>query len=129
MKRFALIWALASLSAVSALAEPYRVVSVDRSGITVEFRMGEPTLAVIDTAGGERICRVSLPDFYPMDVPGKPVLPARRFFFAVPSREGVRIDVLDQETAHIPGVVPWSPARLVPEGAAVTATTGRSPRR
>jgi hypothetical protein len=106
MKRFALFCVLAGLLPGMALAEPYRIVSTDRSGVTIEFLIGEPELHSVDTAGVERACRVSLADFYTCDVPGTPVLPVRRFFFAVPDRDGVRLEVIDQESVFVPGVVP-----------------------
>ncbi len=106
MKRLIFPFALAALAAAPALAEPFRVVSSDRAGVTIEFTIAEPSLAVVDTAGGERLCRVSLEDFFMLDVPGMPMLPVRRFFFAVPERDGVRLEVIDQEITFVPGTLP-----------------------
>lgn len=94
------------LSTAPANAELYRVLSWDATGVTVEFTCPEPVLEELESAGRPKVYDVRIPGFIPIELEGKPVLPGRRFFFAVPSPAGVRLDVLEREVVPIAGVIP-----------------------
>lgn len=106
MSRFCLAAALAVALAVPAAAGPLRVVSESRGSVTFEILLSPPVFSPVDTAAAEKRCRVSMSGFDAMDIPGTPMLPVRRFAFAVTARDGVRLEILEQETAAIEGTVP-----------------------
>lgn len=105
MSRACLALVLLAAIAVPAAAEPLRIVSESRGSVTFELVLTPPLVSPLDTAAGGR-CRVSMRGFDTMDIPGAPMLPVRRFAFAVTAREGVRLEILEQETAAIEGVAP-----------------------
>lgn len=94
------------ISAAAAHAEISRVLSWDASGVTVEFNCPEPRLTALDTSGRPGLYTVDIAGFFPTQQEGTPVLPCRRFIFAVPSTAGVRLDVLSRDVVPIDGVVP-----------------------
>lgn len=94
------------LCTAAAHAELYRVLSWDARGVTVEFTCPEPVLIELESAGRLRVHDVRIPGFIPIELEGEPVLPGRRFFFAVPSPAGASLDVLAREVVPIEGVIP-----------------------
>ncbi len=106
MSRFCLAVVLAAALSAPAAAEPLRIVSESRGSVIFELVLSAPVLSPLDTAAAGKRCRVYLREFDTMDIPGTPILPVRRFSFAVTARDGVRLEILDQETAAIEGVLP-----------------------
>ena len=106
MKILPALFCVLLLSVASAHAAPYRVVSWDDSGVTVEFTCPEPVLTRLESEGEPPVYDVRMPGFIPVELEGMPVLPARRFLFAVPSRTGVRLDVLERDVQQLNGIVP-----------------------
>jgi hypothetical protein len=113
MKRFPII--LICLMAASTLrADVFRVLSWDAGGVTVEFRSDEPRIEPLESEGEARLCRVELPGFFSLGVAeGDPVLPIRRLLFAIPTLEGVRLDIIEAESYQIDGFIP---APYLPDG-------------
>jgi hypothetical protein len=106
MRKLALAVVLCAALATPAFGEPYSIVSSDRSGVTVEFNIPDPTIVPVEPEGEERLCRISVSGFFPFDAEGSPILPMRRFFFAVPGVEGVRLDVIAEDSHFVGGVLP-----------------------
>ncbi|HUV37582.1 MAG TPA: type IX secretion system sortase PorU [Patescibacteria group bacterium] len=106
MKPFIAALLLVLLFAAPAHAEPYRIISWDDRGVTVEFKCPEPVLTRLGGEGDPAVHDVRIPGFIPTEIEGMPVLPARRFVFAVPSPTGVRLDVLERDVEFIAGIVP-----------------------
>jgi hypothetical protein len=106
MKRILLAAALCAALATPAFGGLWRIVSADRSSVTVELNIPEPTIVPIDAEGQERMSRISVSGFFPFDVEGSPILPVRRLFFAVPAKDGVRLDVLEEDSYFMSGVLP-----------------------
>lgn len=97
---------LAMLFSIGAEARPFRVLASDRTGITLEFTAKEPRIVVVDSTSSRKHCRIFLEGFDSVEIPGEPILPVRRFFFEVPSRDGVRLEIASIETRKIPGIFP-----------------------
>ncbi len=106
MKKLLFAAALWTAFASPARAEIARVVSTSAGSVTVEIVVPEPSIAPVEGDGGERLSRVFVKGFYSLDVEGAPILPVRRLFFAVGSRDDVRLDVLEEETYFLGGVLP-----------------------
>jgi hypothetical protein len=106
MRKLILALLLCTALATPAFGALYRIVSSERGGITVEFTIPEPGIVPIDVTGEKHLSRVFLDGFYPLDRDGQPILPVRRFFFEVPSDKGISLDVLEQDTHFVEGVLP-----------------------
>ena len=106
MKKLLFVFALCTALPVSAFGEIPRVVSSDRGSVTVEFNIPDPAVVPIDAEGALRLSRISVRGFYALDVEGLPVLPVRRFFFAVPGKANVRLEVLTEDSYFMSGVLP-----------------------
>jgi hypothetical protein len=106
MKRLLLASALCAAFASPAFAGLSRVVSTSPGSVTVEFVIPDPSVTSIETEGAERLSKVLLNGFFSLEVEGSPILPVRRFFFAVTSPENVRMDVLEEESFFMSGVLP-----------------------
>jgi hypothetical protein len=97
---------LSAAWATPVCGSPYRIVSFDRSSVTVEFTISQPKIVPAGEVGGKRLSRIAVDDFYPLEIEGKPILPVRRFLFEVPSPSGVVLDILDEESRFVDGVLP-----------------------
>lgn len=106
MRTVFLAFLLCVALAAPASGELARVVSWDRSSVTVEINVPDPVIAPIEQEGSERLSRISVAGFLPFDVEGSPILPVRRLFFAVPGRENVRLDIITEESYFVSGVLP-----------------------
>ena len=106
MKRLLLASMLSAAFASTAFAGLPRVVSTSAGSVTVEFTIPEPSVMPIEAEGSGRLSRVLVKGFFSLDVEGSPILPARRFFFAVGGLENVRLDVLEEESYFRSGVLP-----------------------
>ncbi|HEY5134031.1 MAG TPA: C25 family cysteine peptidase, partial [Candidatus Krumholzibacteriaceae bacterium] len=106
MKTILLVFVLCAALAAPASGELARVVSWDRSSVTVEIKVPDPVITPIEQAGSERLSRISVAGFFPFDVEGSPILPVRRLFFAVPGRENVRLDLITEESYFLESVLP-----------------------
>ncbi|MCX5752903.1 MAG: C25 family cysteine peptidase, partial [Candidatus Krumholzibacteria bacterium] len=106
MKRLLLASALCAAFASPAFAVPPRVVSTSAGSVTVEFTIPSPSVMPIEASGSERLSRVFVEGFFSLAIEGSPILPVRRFFFAVGAPENVRIDVLEEESYFMSGVLP-----------------------
>jgi hypothetical protein len=100
----ALLLVLIAVSAVHA--ELYRVLSWDDGSVTVELNAPEPVVTELGGEGKPRICRVHIPGFAPLELEGMPIVPWRRFLFAVTAPSGIRLDLLEREVLTVEGVVP-----------------------
>jgi hypothetical protein len=106
MKRITIILALLLISS-SLDAEVCRVLSWDERSITVEFVSGEPNIEVLEPGGRARLCRIDIPGFSTVCVSeGEPLLPLGRFLFALPAKEGVRLEIVESDLSQIDGLVP-----------------------
>jgi len=92
--------------AAPARADLSRVVASDAGSVTVEITIPEPRVAPFETGSKEPLCVVSVPGFFTYDREGAPLLPVRRFFFEVPSAEGVSMRILEVEPSFAEGVLP-----------------------
>lgn len=103
-------WIFSALLIISAAstagAEPYKVLHWDDRSITVEFTISDPVVTPLDKEETPSISHIRIAGFPVVEREGRPVLPARRFFFEVPSLRGVKLDVLEQEISRIDGVLP-----------------------
>jgi hypothetical protein len=106
MKRFLLAAALCAALASPALAGLTRIVSTTPGSVTVEFTIPEPSVEPAGAEGRESLSRVSVAGFFTLDAEGAPILPVRRFFFAVGAPQNVRLDVIDEESSFLAGVLP-----------------------
>jgi hypothetical protein len=106
MKRFLFAVALCAALASPVRAELARVVSTSAGNVTVEIIVPEPSIAPLEADGADRLSRVFVKGFHSLDVEGAPILPVRRFFFAVGSAENVRLDVLEEDAYFLGGVLP-----------------------
>ena len=106
MKRLLLASMLCAAFASPAFAGLARVVSTSAGSVTVEFTIPAPSVQPIEAEGSERLSRIFVKGFFSLDLEGSPILPARRFFFAVSASENVRLDVLEEESDFMGGVFP-----------------------
>ena len=111
MKRLLLASMLCAAFASPAFAGLPRVVSTSAGSVTVEFTIPDPSVMPIEAEGSERLSRIFVKGFYSLDVEGSPILPVRRFFFAVGASENVRLDVLEEESYFMGGVLPGGRSR------------------
>jgi hypothetical protein len=106
MRKLILALVLCTALATPAFGALYRVVSFDRGSVTVEFTISEPRIAPGDESAEKRLSRVFLDGFYSLDIEGQPILPVRRFLFEVPADKGISLDVLEDDTYFVEGVLP-----------------------
>jgi hypothetical protein len=106
MKRILLAAALCAVLAPPVYAGLSRIVSTGAGSVTVEFTIPEPSVAPIDSAAGGSLSRIFVRGFASLDIEGAPILPVRRFFFAVGASENVRLDILEEESYAVGGVLP-----------------------
>ncbi|MFA4948963.1 MAG: C25 family cysteine peptidase, partial [Candidatus Krumholzibacteriia bacterium] len=106
MKRLLLASMFCAAFVSPAFAGLPRVVSTSAGSVTVEFTIPDPSVMPIEAEGSERLSRIFVQGFFSLDVEGSPILPARRFFFAVGAYENVRLDVLEEESFFMGGVLP-----------------------
>jgi hypothetical protein len=106
MKRLLLASALCAACVSPAFAGLSRVVSTSAGSVTVELTIPAPSVTPIEAGGSGRLSRIFVNGFFSLDVEGSPILPVRRFFFAVGAPENVRIDVLEEESYFMGGVLP-----------------------
>jgi hypothetical protein len=106
MKRLLLAAAFCALLATPAFAGLSRIVSTSAGSVTVEFEIPEPSIVPIDSAAGASLSRVFVNGFVSLDIEGAPILPVRRFFLAVGALENVRLDILQEDSYSIGGVLP-----------------------
>ena len=96
---------LVSICATSAHPAEYRVLASDNSSITIEFRAGSPRISRVGEGTGERVT-IRVPGFYLERVPGRRVLPVRRYLVEVPAEGRLGLTVIEAETSEIEGAVP-----------------------
>ncbi len=106
MKRLLLASMICAAFASPAFAGLSRVVSTSAGSVTVEFTIPDPSVMPIEAEGSERLSRIFVKGFLSLDVEGSPILPVRRFFFAIGASGNVRLDVLDEESYFLGGVLP-----------------------
>ncbi len=106
MKRYLLVGLAVLLIPVFSKAEDIRVVDYGNSSVTVEVSFD--TLIVQqferESDGSESIIRI--PGFELRRSPGKPVLPAHRYFFEVTSSEDVSLELIDSDRRILEGIKP-----------------------
>jgi hypothetical protein len=106
MRRITIIVALLFVAS-SLHAEICRILSWDDRSITVEFVSGEPDIETLEPGGEARLCRIDIPGFSTVCASeGEPLLPLGRFLFAVPTREDVRLEIVESDLVPIDGFVP-----------------------
>ena len=106
MKRIIIILALLLVSS-GLHAEVCRILSWDERSVTVEFVSGEPNIEILEPVGRARLCRIEIPGFSTVCVSeGEPLLPLGRYLFALPAKEGVRLDIVESDISPIDGLVP-----------------------
>ncbi len=106
MKRVAISLLLVLIGVSAVHAAPYRVLSWDSGSVTVEFNTPEPVVTELGGEGKPRIVHLYIPGFAPLELEGMPIVPWRRFLFAVTAPSGVRLDLLEREVLPVEGVVP-----------------------
>ena len=89
-----------------ASADVARVLSWDKSSVTVEFVTGDPLIDPLEREGTSRVSRIRIPGFPLFEETGRPVLPAKRFLFEVTAQDGVRLQVIEREVQPLEGVIP-----------------------
>jgi hypothetical protein len=95
------------LAAAPLRADVCHILSWDAGSVTVEFTSSTPGIDLLESEGRPRLCRISLPGFVSSaTVEGAPLLPLRRFLFAIPSERGVRLDILETDVYPIDGFIP-----------------------
>ena len=106
MKRFT-VMAVLLFVASNLHADICRVLSWDDRSVTVEFLSGEPDIEILARDGDAGLCRIDIPGFSTVCAnEGEPLLPLRRFLFAVPAVEGVGLEIMESELVPIEGLVP-----------------------
>ncbi len=106
MKRTPLIALFVFFIALDVYAGPCRVLSWDAAGVTFEIDTGDPDVTILDETGSPRFGMITLKGFSPQYQEGRPILPARRFLFEVPSGEGVGMELLEVHTEPLDNLVP-----------------------
>ncbi len=113
MKRITALALLLFVASNLHAAEICRVLSWDERSVTVEFLSGDPDIEVLEQEGDVRLCRIDIPGFSTVCAnEGEPLLPLRRFLFAVPTGEDVTLEILESDLVPIDGLVPTP---LMPE--------------
>lgn len=106
MKRIA-VGLMLLLIASGLRAGTCRVLSWDERSVTVEFRSDSPNIEILEHGGEASLCRLEIPGFSTICASeGEPLLPLARYLFAVPSIEGVRLEILESDLDPIDGLVP-----------------------
>ncbi|HEY5133654.1 MAG TPA: hypothetical protein VII85_08230, partial [Candidatus Krumholzibacteriaceae bacterium] len=65
MRTILLVFVLCAALAAPASGELARVVSWDRSSVTVEINVPDPVITPIEQVGSERLSRISVAGFFP----------------------------------------------------------------
>ncbi len=117
---FGLILLVSSAHATPA-SGPFRMITADSRGVTLEYEAPEPALAR-DVSPLGTFDVLSLADHNPLAVLGRPALPVRSVGLGIPEHADVEISVEPLETRSLPGLrpVPASDGPVDPEAPGVT---------